>query len=140
MHDVNKNDTIEITSPATLAGTYTVENSTSASFTVELSTTPSITSWDNIVYTINGNVNSQTTSSGVLSVNKLLITKFPNSNVTSAGEITITYPQDIEGTYTPISSNDNEFVIEVDGTIDLSQLTGIKYTYSRDLTQFNVTR
>lgn len=140
VHDVNKNDTIEITSPATLAGTYTVENSTSASFTVELSTTPSITSWDNIVYTINGDVNSQTTSSGVLSVNKLLITKFHNSNVTSAGEITITYPQDIEGTYTPISSNDNEFVIEIDGTIDLSQLTDIKYTYSRDLTQFNVTR
>lgn len=140
IHNVVTGDTITITSPAILAGTYTVSNVASNTIVIQLSQTVTETEWTNIIFTINNDANSQTTTSGVLSGQNLLLTKFPNSKVTSRGTITITYPQDIEGTYEIVSSTDNDFTIDVDGTIDLSQLTDIKYTFSADLLKFNVTR
>lgn len=140
IHDIAVSDTITITTPLVLAGTYTVTNSTSVSFSVDFTGTVSETSWNEITYTINGDSNSTTITSGILSSNKLIITKFPNTNVTPSGTISITYPQALEGDYIPISGDDDNFVIEVDGTIDLTVLSDIKYTYSRDLEQFGVTR
>lgn len=140
IHDVELNDTITITSPLELAGTYTVNLSSSVSFGIEFTGNTNNTSWNEIIFTINNEAKSQTTSSGLLSGTEILITKFPNKNVTPAGKIIITNPQVLEGTYTPIVNNDNDFTIEIAGNIDLSTVTDIEYTYSNDLQQFNVTR
>lgn len=140
IHDVDLDDTITISTPLEIAGTYSVIISTSASFIVELSTTPSQQSYNNINFIINSDNKSQTVSNGIVSNNRLIITKFPNSNVTPSGIIDIIEPVELAGTYTPIANTDNDFNIEIDGSINLSTLTDIKYTYSRDLQQFNVTR
>lgn len=140
IHDVNLNDTITISAPLEIAGTYTVIISSSASFIVQLNLTPSQQSYNNITFIINSDNKSQTISNGIVSNNRLIITKFPNSNVTPSGTITIIKPARLAGTYTPIANTDNDFSIEVNGSINLSTLTDIKYTYSRDLQQFNVTR
>ena len=140
IHNVAINDTITITSPAILAGTYTVTNVISNTIVVNFTQTVTETQWNEIVFTINSDSNSETTTSGVLSGQNLLLSKFPNSPVTSRGKITITYPQAIKGTYDIVSSSENNFKIQIDGTIDISTLTDIKYTFSSDLLKYNVTR
>ena len=140
IHNVELNDTITISSPLELAGTYTVNLSSSVSFGIEFTGNTNNTSWNEIIFTINNEAKSQTTSSGLLSGTEILITKFPNKNVTPAGKITITSPQVLEGTYTPTVNNDNDFTIEIADSIDLSTVTDIEYTYSYDLQQFQVIR
>ena len=140
IHDVNLDDTITISTPLEIAGTYAVIVSSSVSFVLQLSSTPSQQSYNNITFIINNNNNSRTISSGTVSNNKLFITKFPNSNVTPSGTIDIYYPTILAGSYTPISNDDNSFTIEVPGSKNLSGLSIIKYTYSRDLQQFGVVR
>ncbi len=140
IHNVETSDTITITSPAILAGSYTVTNVISNTIVVNFTQTVTETQWNEIVFTINNDSNSETTTSGVLSGQNLLLSKFPNSAVTSRGRITITYPQTIEGTYDIVSSTENDFKIQINGTIDISSLTDIKYTFSSDLLKYNVTR
>lgn len=140
IHNVEANDTITITSPAILTGTYTVSSVVSNTIIIPITQTVTETQWNEIVFTINSDSNSETTTSGVLSGQNLLLTKFPNSPVTSRGKITITYPSDIEGTYDIVGSTENDFKIQIDGTINISTLTDIKYTFSSDLLKFNVVR
>lgn len=140
IHNVAINDTITITSPAILAGSYTVTNVVSNTIVANFTQTVTETQWNEIVFIINGDSNTETTTSGVLSGQNLLLSKFPNSAVTSRGRITITYPSAIEGTYDIVSSTVNDFKIQIDGTINISTLTDIKYTFSSDLLKYNVTR
>ena len=140
IHNVAENDTITITSPAILAGTYTVSSVVSNTIVIPITATLTENQWNDIVFTINNDSNSETTTTGVLSSQNLLLSKFNNSPVTSRGRITITYPSTIEGTYDIVGSDDDKFLIQIAGTIDLTQLTDIKYTFSKDLDRFNVVR
>ena len=140
IHDIETGDTVTISTPLEIAGTYSVVIASSVSFIIELQSTPSQQTFNNITFTINNDNNSQTISSGIVSSNRLIITKFQNNNVTPSGTIEILEPAALVGSYTPVANDDNDFTIEVPGSVNLTGLSVIKYKYSRDLTQFGVIR
>ena len=76
IHNVAINDTITITSPAILAGSYTVTNVVSNTIVANFTQTVTETQWNEIVFTINNDSNSETTTTGVMSGQNLLLSKF----------------------------------------------------------------
>lgn len=140
VHDIQLGDSIQIYMPFELVGTYTVIASTSSTIIVELQTTPSQQTYTGIIISkVNQGANGSYTTTGTISNNRLILSKFQDTKVTPRGTITITEPASLVGTYIPIANDENTFTIEVPGDVSLT-ISAIKYTYSRDLYQYSVTR
>lgn len=132
IHSVNVGNTITVTSPASLAGTYTVVKNYYTSFTVYTDKTELNSNYSDVVYKVNNNDKTSMTTSVHIVGNTITFIRNKNILVKKDKQITITAPSTLIGTYDVIYADGNLLKFTVPFNTNTSDLSNIEYTYTVD--------
>lgn len=130
VHTINQNDTITVTSPAALAGTYTVIANNYSTFRVNAASSDLDPKYTNVVYKKGTDDNSIMTTDVFINGSTITFNRNKNPLVKKDATIKITKPVVLVGEYKVVYSDNNILKVSVPFDKDTSDLSEVEYEYS----------